>query len=160
MNRSVYMSSKNNLDKVKCDISQGLTLQFIAKSNSMRPFIVANRDQIILQKVDSFSFQKGAILFAELGKRHHVAHRIIAVNGDNLVLKGDAHLRHTQMCGRCDIIAEVVAIVRKGKLIKRGSFTWSLYRLFWPKAPLLRNMFLKIYALFLSFNSKPTKECY
>ena len=66
-------------------------------------------------------------MFAELGEKHHVAHRLIEVDGDNLVLRGDANLKLIEMCGRSDIIGEVVAVVRKGKIVRRRSICWYYY---------------------------------
>ena len=127
MKRTISLSSQSHLQMVKDDIAHGITLRFVAKSNSMRPFIVAERDEVILKLVDENSFQKGAILFAELGEKHHVAHRLIEVDGDNLVLRGDANLKLIEMCGRSDIIGEVVAVVRKGKIVRRRSISWYYY---------------------------------
>lgn len=145
MKRTISLSSQSHLQMVKDDIAHGITLRFVAKSNSMRPFIVAERDEVILKLVDENSFQKGAILFAELGEKHHVAHRLIEVEGDNLVLRGDANLKLIEMCGRDDVIAEVVAVVRKGRKVKKGSPTWNFYRYFWPKTPQIRKVLLHLF---------------
>lgn len=140
----IYLSNQNQLEKVKYDIAHGITLRFKAKSNSMQPFIVAERDEVILKQVGEESFQKGSILFAELGERHHVAHRLVEVDGDNLVLRGDRNLKLVEMCGRNDVIAEVVAVVRKGRVVKKGSLGWNVYRYFWPKMSWMRKVFLKL----------------
>lgn len=145
MKRTIPLCSQNHLEKVKDDIAQDVILRYVVKSNSMRPFIVSERDEVILKQVNSDSFQKGTILFAELGERHHVAHRLIEVDGDNLVLRGDANFKLKEMCGRGDVIAEVVAVVRKGRKVKRGSPTWNFYRYFWPKTPQIRKVLLHLF---------------
>lgn len=146
MNKLNFLSYKNCLDKVKDDIAAGKMHHVLAKSNSMKPFIVRERDELILQQTDEHSFQKGAILLAELGGQNHVLHRLVKIEGENLVLRGDANLNRTELCGRNDIIAEVVTVVRNGKLIKKGSPGWNFYRYFWPSSSLLRRMLLKLYA--------------
>ena len=73
-------------------------------------------------------FKKGSILLAELGGLNHVVHRLVLVDGDDLVLRGDAIKKQCEMCGRSDIIAEVVAVKRKGKMVRKGSFIWGYYR--------------------------------
>ena len=146
MNNSNIISYKNSLDKVKEDIAAGKMHHVLAKSNSMRPFIVRGRDELILQQTDEHSFQKGAILLAELGSVNHVLHRLVKIEGDNLVLRGDSNLNCDELCGRNDVIAEVVAVVRNGKLMKKGSPGWNFYRHFWPSSSLLRRMLLKLYA--------------
>ena len=56
MKRTISLSRQNHLEKMKDDIAHGITLWFVAKSNSMRPFIVAERDEVILKLVDEDSF--------------------------------------------------------------------------------------------------------
>lgn len=157
MNNSNSISYKNYLDKIKDDIAAGSTHRIVAKSNSMQPFIVRGRDELILQQTDKHSFKKGAILLAELGSVNHVLHRLVKIEGDNLVLRGDANLNRTELCGRNDIIAEVVTVVRNGKLIKKGSPGWNFYRYFWPSSTLLRRILLRFYGSSSGDKYVPTK---
>ena len=128
MGKSYSVRYRSYLDKVKDDIKKGKTHRILAKSNSMRPFIVGLRDELTLQQTDKHSFKKGSILLAELGGLNHVVHRLVLVDGDDLVLRGDAIKKQCEMCGRSDIIAEVVAVKRKGKMVRKGSFIWGYYR--------------------------------
>lgn len=125
MKKSNFISYKNDLDKIKDDIAAGKIHHILAKSNSMQPFIVRDRDELILRQTDEHSFQKGSILLAELGGMNHVLHRLVKIEGENLVLRGDANLNRNELCGRNDVIAEVVAVVRKGKVVKKKSPCWN-----------------------------------
>ena len=158
MNNSNIISYKNSLDKVKEDIAAGKMHHVLAKSNSMRPFIVRGRDELILQQTDEHSFQKGAILLAELGSVNHVLHRLVKIEGENLVLRGDSNLNRIELCGRNDVIAEVVAVVRKGKVVKKKSPCWNYYRYFWPSSSLLRKLLLEFHIPSGSNKYNPSKS--
>lgn len=73
-------------------------------------------------------FKKGSILLAELGGLNHVVHRLVNIEGKDLLLRSDANFDCTEMCKINDIIAEVVAVKRKGKIVRKGSFSWGYYR--------------------------------
>ena len=45
----------------------------------------------------------------------YVLHRIKAIDGDNITLKGDGNLDGTEHCTRADVCGTVVAILRRGE---------------------------------------------
>ncbi|HZJ79444.1 MAG TPA: hypothetical protein VFC69_02575 [Dysgonamonadaceae bacterium] len=128
IDKSYTVRYRSYLDKVKDDFKKGKTHRVLAKSNSMRPFIVGLRDELTLQQTNKQSFKKGSILLAELGGLNHVVHRLVNIEGKDLLLRSDANFDCTEMCKINDIIAEVVAVKRKGKIVRKGSFSWGYYR--------------------------------
>lgn len=127
MSSSETLPYKSYLVKVTDDILTDKIHRSLAKSNKMRPFIAAWRDELILQQTDKNSFKKGAILLIKQETSSHLVHRLVHVDGDNLKLRGDAHHQLIANCRRNDVIAEVVAVVRKGKVVKKKTFAWSYY---------------------------------
>ncbi len=148
MKNTILFTNKDFFSAVKEEIAEGLTLRIKPKGESMTPFIVAGRDEIILSMPCECSFRRGSILLAEIGADRQVAHRVLRVDGEIVTLRGDGNLVLTEQCCRSDVIAEVVAIVRKGKKIKKGSLRWTLFSYLWPSSPLLRRVLLKIYYLY------------
>lgn len=127
MNKNNFVAYKNYIDKVKDDITIGKTHRFLAKSNKMRPFIAAWRDELILQQINKRSFKKGTILLVKQKSSNYLVYRLVGVDGDELKLRGDAHRRLISTCRSSDVVAEVVAVVRKGKTINRKSIPWFYY---------------------------------
>ncbi|MBF6628485.1 MAG: S24/S26 family peptidase [Proteiniphilum sp.] len=147
MMKRMTISNPLFFDIVKEEIIAGREICIGAKGGSMRPFIRDGIDELILRPCNAHSFRKGAILVAELGDQRQVAHRVCYTNGEEIVLRGDANPRLTELCGRNEVIAEVVAVVRGGKRVDRGSLCWNCYRYLWPRTPFVRRVALKMYAL-------------
>lgn len=133
---------------VREEIAAGSEIRIGAKGGSMRPFIRDGRDELILRPCNERSFRKGAILLAELSEQRQVAHRVCHIAGEEITLRGDANLRLTELCDRREVIAEVVAVIRAGKSVEKGSLCWNCYRYLWPKSAFARRVALKFYSLF------------
>ena len=93
-------------------LAEGREVELRPKGNSMLPHIRQDRDNVVLFKKDTV--QKGDIVLADLGGRY-VLHRVIAEDGERLILKGDGNVRGTERCMRKDVLGTVVKIIRNGK---------------------------------------------
>jgi len=90
---------------------------------SMLPFIVGNRDLVVLEGVEEASpidlprrsAQIGdAVLFRCNG--HFLLHRILGFNRDGTaVIQGDGVLASKEYCGRKEIFGRVVFVLKRGK---------------------------------------------
>lgn len=147
MMKRMTISNPLFFDIVREEIIEGREICIGAKGGSMRPFIRDGMDELILRRCNEQSFRKGAILLAELGAQRQVAHRVWHTHTGEIVLRGDANPRLTELCGRNEVIAEVVAVVRGGKRVDRGSLCWNCYRHLWPRTPFMRRLALKMYGL-------------
>ncbi len=147
MMKRISISNPLFVDIVREEVAAGGEIRIGAKGHSMRPFIRDGMDELILHPCNEYSFRKGAILLAELGEHRQVAHRVCRVEGEEITLRGDANLRLTELCGRADVIAEVVAVVRKGKRVEKGSPCWNRFRYLWPQTPFARRVALKLFTL-------------
>lgn len=147
MMRRISISNPLFVDFIREEIVDGREITITAKGGSMRPFIRDGLDELILRRCDDQSFRKGSILLTELGEQRHVAHRVCQTNGEEIVLRGDANPWLTEFCGRNEVIAEVVAVVRGGNRVDRGSLCWNCYRYLWPQTPFFRRVALKMYSL-------------
>lgn len=116
-----------------------------AKGNSMLPLIRDGKDEIVLEKPNKQSFQKGRLLLVQLADKRYLLHRVKKIDDTHILLQGDGNLSILESCNRDDVIAEATTVIRSGKAIKTGSFKWNLYRYLWPKSYLLRRIGLAIY---------------
>ena len=100
------------LGEVSRFLSEGRTVIIATKGASMSPFIRGERDSVeLIKKPD---VEVGDIVLCQLTPGHYVLHRINAVNGENLRLKGDGNLDATEHCTKADVCGTVVAILRRG----------------------------------------------
>lgn len=143
---------------VREEIAAGREISIAAKGGSMRPFIRDGMDELILRRCNEQSFRKGAILLAELGAQRQVAHRVSHIAAEEITLRGDANLTQTELCGRSDVIAEVVAVVRGGKRVDKGSLCWTRYQYLWPKTVLMRRVALKMLSFFRQNNEAVLRD--
>jgi len=145
MTNSIYLPNDVYIEAVKIEIAKGKQVRLRTKGQSMIPFITGNRDQIIIEQVNDNSFLKGAILLVQLSEKRFVAHRVWKVKENNmLILRGDGNIRQVEQCSRNNVIAEIIAVIKNGKIIKKGSFRWNVSRFLWPSNPILRRLFLGI----------------
>ena len=126
-------------------IAEGERVRIRAKGNSMLPFIRNAKDEIVLEKPNKQSFQKGTLLLVRLTDGRYVLHRVKEINELCIILHGDGNLSTFENCSIEDVIAEATSVIRSRRAIVKGSFRWNLYRYLWPKNLLVRRVCLAIY---------------
>lgn len=138
---------KNNLffEEAAKRIAEGERVRIRAKGNSMLPMIRDGKDEVVLEKTNEQSFQKGNLLLARLKEDIFILHRVKKANNTHLILQGDGNVSLIETCTPQDIIAEATTVIRKGKAIRKGSFMWNMYRYLWPVNPFLRRVGLGVY---------------
>ena len=124
-------------------LSEGKEVRFTPAGVSMRPFIEGDKDSVILAPLNRAP-RRGDILLAQVqtlcGRTTYVLHRLIRIEGEQLILMGDGNLAGTEVCSRGDVIGVVTRIESpKGrrKMLTRG-YLWYILR---P----VRKWLLKIY---------------
>ena len=126
-------------------IAEGERVRIRAKGNSMLPFIRDAKDEIILEKPNKQSFQKGRLLLVKLSEERYLLHRVKKIDNTYILLHGDGNLATLETCTHDDVVAEATTVLRNGKTIKIGSLQWNLYRYLWPRNLFLRRVGLGIY---------------
>lgn len=125
-------------------ISSGMKVRIRAKGNSMQPFIRHEKDEIVLRPVRQ-PVKKGMVVLARTNDEKYVVHRVKKVAHDDILLRGDGNIFSREICSTGNILAEVEAVVRGKKNIRKGSFQWNLYRYLWPSSPFWRRVLLAFY---------------
>ncbi|MBO4454864.1 MAG: S24/S26 family peptidase [Bacteroidales bacterium] len=101
------------LGQVSEFLSEGRSVVINTKGQSMSPFIRGERDSVELVKQPSV--EVGDIVLAQLAPGHYVLHRVNAISGNRVRLKGDGNLDSTEACTLQDICGTAVAILHRGK---------------------------------------------
>lgn len=117
-------------------LRQGRTVSIVGRGNSMRPYLVHERDKIVLAPVDSINV--GDVVFATPAADRHVAHRVVRVDGDDVTLMGDGNMS-CEKCNVDDIHGKAVGFIRKGrdKIESADSLAYRLYSWIWMHLPLV-----------------------
>ena len=128
--RKVILPNAVMLGEVSRLLQEGHTVTIMTKGSSMSPFIRGERDSVELVKKDTV--EVGDIALCHLGNGHYVLHRVNAVKGDKIRLKGDGNLDATESCTIQDVCGTVTGIFKGDKRrfdctspgFKRASRMW------------------------------------
>ena len=124
-------------------LEEGERVKLRVKGDSMLPFIVGDRDSVVLCKTELL--RKGDIALAHLADGRYVLHRILAVAGKRVTLMGDGNLYGTEECGVWEIAGIAVKIVRNGKYIACSSAVERRKAALWRILKPFRRYVLGIY---------------
>ncbi len=80
--RTITLPNETLLPEVAEMLLEGNIITIKAKGNSMLPFIIGNRDSVILRRRDIFTV--GDIVLAEVAPEYFVLHRIIRIKNINI----------------------------------------------------------------------------
>ena len=142
--RNVVMSSDYFKLKVIPLIEEGLTVPLTVSGGSMNPYIVPERDTVMISK-PSFPLKKGDIAFFERMGGQIIMHRICKVKKDGYYFVGDAQTDIEGPIVKEQIFGKVNKIIRKGKPEEKGKFTWFFFRHIWIRMIPLRPFCMKFY---------------
>lgn len=136
------VNAQQYLDVMKDLINQGETVPILISGFSMRPFLMHNRDTILVIK-PSFPLKKGDVVLYQRLNGKYILHRIIKVNSDNTYnITGDAQSIIETGVRQSQIVGVVTKIYRKNKWITPKSPTWIFYSRVWVHTvPLRRYIF-------------------
>lgn len=129
-------------------LQEGERINITIKGNSMLPFIVAERDRITLVKATASSLRKGRVVVAHVSDKTYYLHRIARIDGDVVTLRGDGNPYSRESCHVSSILAEAVALERKGKIYTESSVAWKAVQKLWPSNPFLRRFLLFVWKKF------------
>lgn len=142
--RTVTVSNTALIPEVVRLINEGHTVTIPLRGQSMRPFLEDGRDKALLAA--SGVPRVGDPVLAEVMPGRYVLHRIVAVNGDDITLRGDGNIG-TERCRATDILASVTGFYRKGRktLDRTDGIKWRVYSWIWMHLLPVRRYLLAIY---------------
>lgn len=120
---------------------EGKTVTLPLRGRSMRPFLEDNRDKAILTITPDIN--TGDAVLAEISKGHFVLHRIVAIDGNHITLRGDGNL-NDEHCTFSDIRAKAIGFYRKGrnKADMTEGYKWKIYSWIWTRVFPIRRYLL------------------
>ena len=140
----VKMANSVLLPEIVRLLNEGHTVTLRLRGFSMRPFLEDGRDKALLTK--AVSPKVGDPVLAEIEPKHFVLHRIISIQGDNVVLRGDGNLG-VEHCKLGDVKGAVIGFYRKGrsKLDRTDGKKWRTYSWVWTRLYPIRRYLLAFY---------------
>lgn len=97
---------------------------FNPDGKSMLPTIVGGKDSVLLIKPDEI--KKNDIVFAKKSNDTLVMHRVVGIDNDIVILRGDNNLYNEEPISKNQIFAVVSEIYKYGRTIKRGDNEYCL----------------------------------
>lgn len=142
---TIQLANEEFLPQVCELINEGHTVSIRAKGYSMRPFIENDRDIAIL--AHSNIYKVGDVALAEIAPGHFVLHRIDAIKGERVRLRGDGNYPGTEQCWMKDLRAIMCSVERKGKVWRTDGRVWRTYSWIWVRLLPIRRYLLALYRL-------------
>lgn len=121
------------------------SVPLIISGNSMSPFLVHGRDTVFLSKVNR-PLKKGDMILYQRDSGTYILHRICRIQDNAYFLAGDAQPVIEQGIRREQVRAVVVAVRRKGKLLRKGSFWWDFFEKVWIRLIPVRPQLVRCYS--------------
>ena len=125
-------------------LDEGHTVTLRLRGFSMRPFLEDGRDKALLIKADNPKV--GDPVLAEVDPKHFVLHRIIKIDGDQVILRGDGNLADEQ-CNIKDVKGAVIGFYRKERetMDRTDGWKWRTYSWIWVRLYPIRRYLLAFY---------------
>lgn len=142
--REIKLSNAEFLPEIVKLMDEGHTVTLRLRGFSMRPFLEDNRDKALMTKATNPKV--GDPVLAEVDPKHFVLHRIIAIDGDHVTLRGDGNL-NDEHCTLTDVKGAVIGFYRKGRttLDRTDGWKWRTYSFFWMRLYPIRRYLLAFY---------------
>lgn len=128
-------------------LSQGKEVSITITGSSMSPFLVHQRDQILIAPPDG-SWKKGDMAFFVRTNGQYVMHRICRVDKDgSCFFVGDAQQWVEGPIAPCQIFGKITSVKRKGKWIGPKDFWWQFFEKIWIRIIPFRPFFRRVYGI-------------
>ena len=126
---------------------QGRETAITVTGNSMSPFLIHERDEILISPPDG-TWKKGDMAFFVRDNGRYVMHRICKVekNGDCYFV-GDAQQLMEGPIRKDQIFGKITKVKRKGVWIDEKDFWWKFFERIWINIIPLRLVCVKLYGM-------------
>lgn len=144
--KSIIFPNHILIPEIKKLIDQGHTTTFKVKGFSMRLFLENDRDKVILAPVLG-PLKKYDVILAEIKPGIYVLHRIIRINGNEIILQGDGNIGTIEKCTLQNVIGIAKGFYRKDRSHPDmvTGLKWRIYSKIWLTLTPFRRIILGIY---------------
>ena len=133
----VVLPNEVLLGEVAQLLNEGREVVIVPKGKSMLPFIRGDIDRVKLMPLKTLSV--GDIVLAHFGGRY-VLHRIVTINGDEIVLMGDGVIKDTEHGELGHVCGVVTEIISPDNHHRKPGKAWL-----WRHSLFIRKYLLKVY---------------
>ncbi len=127
---------------MKETLDNGGKVTFTPKGISMLPMLKSNVDKVTLEK-PVFPLKKYDIPLYYRNDGGYVLHRVIKVEKDSYVMRGDNQLINESGIEETQIIGVVSEFTRKGKNYTVNDFCYRVYCVLWTNTLSLKKIYIK-----------------
>ena len=138
---------------VRSLLEEGKEVPLVVTGNSMMPFLIDRRDQVLIKKPDR-PLKKGDIAFFQRENGQYILHRIHFMRKDKktgesqFYFIGDGQQTIEGPIREDQIFGLITEALRKGKRLDEHDLTWKIFKHIWRYVIPLRMPIIKIYSLF------------
>ena len=112
---------------------------------SMLPLIKQGRDLFIVKKKSANRCKKYDVVLFKRADNKYVLHRIIKVNPDDYVIRGDNCVNKEYGVKDEDIIGVMTSFIRKNKEYSVDNRIYKLYSVLWCRVYFLRRVYQRFF---------------
>lgn len=143
--KTVTLPNAAFFEEAKKIIDAGQSVTLTAAGNSMQPIWESRRVEIYMEQCTEVRLDD--VIIALTTDNTYVAHRVIAINGDDITLMGDGNPYGTEHTTRSNIVGKITAYKRKGAKNFKPLYTtrWRIYSFIWNNARPIRRYLLAFY---------------
>lgn len=135
-------------------LAQGKQVSLVITGNSMSPFLVHGRDEILIVAPHG-KWKKGDMAFFQRTDGHYVMHRIVkCVSDKEYFFVGDGQQVIEGPIASAQIFGKIVSVKRKGRWIGPGNFWWEFFEHVWLRMIPFRRVVCKVYGLLTFWKHK------
>jgi hypothetical protein len=122
-------------------LAQGLSVNLTVSGNSMSPFLINGRDQVLLEPLEQKP-RVGDVIFYRRDDGSYILHRICSITIGAYTFLGDNQTQPEYGIRRDQLLAKVTAVKRDGQVLKPGCALWRFFAgpwaWFWGWRPFFR----------------------
>ena len=144
------------LDNIEHLVAVGESFELHVKGYSMLPMLGYGDDIIIVRRVDTKESIVGRIAMFRGMRGQIIVHRVLSVENERVVLRGDGKIIQTEECQRGEIIGVVDKVRREsGKVVDCTTPKWRRRERLWLSTPRwVRGKMLGVMRRWLDFKRK------
>ena len=132
-----YMKQERLLNNIENLVDVGDCFVLRVLGYSMLPMLGHCSDKIVVRRIGPEHDIMHRIAMFRTPQNKIIVHRVIAVQGDEVVLQGDGNLYEVERCSRAEIVGVVESVRRRGgREISCTTKKWQRRERLWLSQPL------------------------
>ena len=129
MNTDNNVNSTSDVGVIERELERHGSYASVTRGPSMRPLFKTSRDMVIVKKPTADFKKYDVVLYTGAGNKYTM-HRIIAIKGDTLIIRGD-NTYVKEYVSHARVIGILTEFNRKGKHHTVDEFSFKVYSRFW-----------------------------